>query len=668
MGRLALAVPGPLSALGLEAAAPNLLWGLLGLVPLAVLQLYARRRRRVVVPFAPLLAETLGPAREQAWWRRLREALSLLLRAAALSAVVFALAGVGAVSADAPDPHAILVLDEDATLAAREGAGPRAAEARALARAWLDARPREPDRLRGPVSVVVAGPVPRVLAVGERDPARLAALLADYAREPLAGRGDLGGGLALARALAGRLGGPARGVVISAREAPGAAPHAAAPGAGPGADGLAVEWLGVGRTRTNHRLLDARAEAQPDGGWRLLFEVDSEAPGRRRLALEVLLGDEVLGGAEAEVEGPGSTARLEVRLGPAPRARGVRARLSPTDDYPPDNEAWLWLPARPAVSVLLVHDGAPRPYTVAALAALDFLDAAASGQVLARDLARAAARDVTVVDGAALSPGSLGPGAWVFLAPLGGDLPFEVGREVADPLVWRTRAHHPLLRGLDLSEAYAVRAFALAGHGLEPLAFAEGAAVVAEGARDGVRYVVLGIDPEGSALPLRAAFPLLIRNALRRLGLEPRQPLPERLGPGAPLARPPGAAAGGVRWRLGEGGPEVHDPPGRPEPPGLPAGWSGILWRKVGEGPFEAVGAASDLDPTRRVTPARPAAEAPAPAVALAPAGQRWRLLWLFLAVACLAADLLWLGSARRRSRGGPAGGAGGARGAPRAA
>ena len=68
--------------MSLSVARPEVLWALLLAVPLVLLHLY--RRRRMVVPFLPLLVEAVGPRRAGGGWHKLRELLSLILQVLAV--------------------------------------------------------------------------------------------------------------------------------------------------------------------------------------------------------------------------------------------------------------------------------------------------------------------------------------------------------------------------------------------------------------------------------------------------------------------------------------------------------------------------------------------------------------------------------------------------------
>jgi hypothetical protein len=277
------------------------------------------------------------------------------------------------------------------------------------------------------------------------------------------------------------------------------------------------------------------------------------------------------------------------------------------------------------------------------------IDAAGSGLVAAADVARAPRADVVLVDGVALPDGSLRPGAWLFLAPLAGETPFAVGEPSREPLVWRTAEGHPLVRDVDLATAYVSRAFPIEerdepGATARGLAFAEGKAVVAEGERGGVRWVAIGLDPEATDLPVRAALPLLLRNAVLALARAPGEPLEPHHRVGRPL-RPRVALPGGPLARVRSGAFAAEGVRIAPEGPtwtvpAAAAGEAEVATEGAG-GAWRGRTAFLDLDPRRTVAPARPRSAPPA-AVALPEEDEsRWRgrLLWaaLFLLVADLA-------------------------------
>ena len=648
--------------MALDWAEPRALWGLLLVLPVVAAHLYRRRRRRLEVAFVPLLRESVAPVRALGAWRRLAEGARLLLRTLALACLVLALAGPRPAEAQVPPTDLVVVLDLDATTSAVESRGREGVETR-LDRAVDLARALILAHDGGRTGLVAAGAVPRVLVAPTEDRApSLAALddVAAIASEPVAA--DLVAAIAAA-APSEPAARPRRVVLVTSRPLPAGAPEG-------------VVAVGAGAASDDQGFSDLSVAPSADGTARVVRVVVSNRAAEER-ARRVRAGFRGAPGPlePREVRVPaGGTAEVRIVVLP-PRGGGCLVlELEGDDAWPGNDVASAWLDSGTRPSVLVVHGGAPRPFVSAVLDALgDGVDRAASGFVAVGDLARAARRDVTIVDGVALPAGALYPGGWVFLAPLpaGGAAPFSTGRAVKDPLVWRTETSHPLLRGVDLSTAYVVRAVTLTAPGARPLAWAEGEPVVAEGEDAGVRWLAFGLDPDGSDLPLRAALPVLLRNAIRRLGAAPLAPLPafvregqalrprapwpgplpvavafEHLGRTFPSRRERAAGRGAARpavagapWTL-----ETFDAegPARDVPPGGP--WLVTVSSKDGAAHATV---AEHLDPPFDVTPARPPTAAPPPAPPRAPRGDRpWTSVLLAVAGATLLADAL-LGARR---------------------
>ncbi len=634
-------------------AQPTALWGLAALVPIALFHLYFRRRRRVLVPFTPLLLESMGPVRREARFKRLREAASLLARMLALVCAVLALGGLRPAEAEAPVADLFVVVDADITTAARESGGAtRLAHAQELARAFVRSVPtRGAGQLSALVSVLVAGQAPRLLVPPTRDLADALKRL-EPALVPAPAEADLGATVALALEGAARRE-AARVVVLTARAFE------------PPRTAIALDVLGTGTTRRDQRIVELGVDHAEDGGGyavRLAAINDEESARTRRVVVRV--DGEIVASEDLTLEaGDAREVQFEV---PSPRqAAWLEVELEGDDAFPGNDAVEVRLAPVPKPSVLVVHSGRVRPYVMATLEALGaegLIDKDRSGYVRASDVTKARPRDVTLVDGVGLPRDALRPGAYVFLAPLAGALPFELGEEVRKPLIWRTVPGHPLIDGLDFRRAFVVRGRALKGAGLEPLAYAEGRPIIAEGERGGARYVVLGLDPEGSMLPVQGALVLLVRNAILRLARAPVAPLKpfyrrgEALRPEVDLpggadadlvwdgvrkdALLAGAGRGRARARIASDGVVWRVPAGAvgrvrvATGAGTAAAWSG--WTSL-----------VDLDPARTIAPARPAAEAPPAAAARADQATRWRTLLLALAVLFLLLDLALVARAR---------------------
>ncbi|MDA1194911.1 MAG: BatA domain-containing protein, partial [Planctomycetota bacterium] len=537
----------------LEFALPVALWGLLAALPIVAFHLYFRRRRRVFVAFAPLLVESAGLVRSEARFRRLRDFASLALRLLALTCAVLALAGLRPVDASPPARDLLLVIDADITTAAREADGVLRLElARRLAQDFVRAQPARAgdlDRTAGVVGVVLAAGSARLLLAPTDDRARALGRLA-LPLVPEATRVDLTAAVSIALAAATERA-AADIVVLTARPVvkPSLPAH--------------VGWrvVGTGSVRDDQGFVDFALERAADGGsYVVRATVRNDAAVARERTLIVRVGD-VESARETLVLGPEASRDVTFEVTATADPKWLELALQGADAFPGNDAVLARLApgARPAV--LVVHDGAVRPYTAAvieALAAEGLVDAARGGYVRGGDLGRAPAADVVLVDGVALPRTALVPGAYLFLAPLAGALPFEIRGSVDRPLLWRMAAGHPLVAGLSLEKAYVARGQALAGEGLVPLAWAEDAVMIAEGERGGVRYVVLGLDPEGSALPLQLALPRLVRQAVLRLARAPAQALAPLYRPGE-ILRPLTPLPGGPQAELVWGG-SVTDP------------------------------------------------------------------------------------------------------------
>lgn len=232
---------------------PRALWLLLLAVPLVAAHLVRRRRVRVSVPYVGLLLEARGPARGGGLGRRLSDHAPLLCRVLALAALALALAGPRP-SPPAPLVALVLVVDADVTSGARESDG-RTRLAQALDLAAAEARAHS----AGPVSVVVAGLVPSVLAQDAQDREALARRLSDRAApavEPAPGAADLASALISAWALAGD-----RGLVrvLTARALPATSLPASS---GPASR---LEALGTGAADEDQGFVDLRVTAAVEG-------------------------------------------------------------------------------------------------------------------------------------------------------------------------------------------------------------------------------------------------------------------------------------------------------------------------------------------------------------------------------------------------------------------
>ncbi len=643
--------------MGLELALPAALWGLAVGVPVILAHLYFKRRRRIEVPFVGLLRETIGTTRTVARFRKLREAAALCARLLALTCAVLALGGLRPAQADKPPVDLMIVIDADVTTSAVEADGRiRLAHGLELAAAHVRAH------MDGRVGAILASDAPFVVSSLSKDREHVAekidALRAEVERGealPAATRVDLYGAQ-----------GQACGAVDLDRDRVHLITARAHFDTHPDDDEFPtnaplhdVRVFGAGRARDDQGIVGFSVTSQQEGAsYRVTLRVRNSLDRATVRRLVGVVGNAVIFDEMLSIEASGAVdASFDTE---APKAgEWLRLTLGGSDAFPVNDQvsAWLVPPLHP--SVLLVRGRNARRHTVAALQTLGVLkdiDAAGSTVVDPGELARADMRDVVVVDGVTVPAGSLRPGAYLFLAPLAGDLPFDVGAPIEKPLVWRMERDHPLVRQLDFTTPYVESATPVKGEGLRPLAYAEGQPVVAEGERDGIRYVVLGLDYGDSQLLMDANVPILIRQAIRRLAYAPKAPLapfyvtgdvlrPQTALPGGPTAR--------VAWKNGGAGDAVVT---RVDPEGegwtLPAGAHGeaVITTGSDEQPtWQGRTGFVDLDPERDITPARAQAVAPDPARETTPKSEVWRRWLIAGAVLFLLLDLLLV--RRRKDR-----------------
>src|SRR5437899_1623047 len=123
-----------LSGLSAGAGAAIALGGAAALTGLYLLKL---RRRRVVVPFAPLWIPQGGDRRSERWARRLRRWLSLAVQLALFGLILLAAAAPVPAAADRAGRSLLILIDRSASMSASDEPGTRLGAARARAQALV---------------------------------------------------------------------------------------------------------------------------------------------------------------------------------------------------------------------------------------------------------------------------------------------------------------------------------------------------------------------------------------------------------------------------------------------------------------------------------------------------------------------------------------------------
>jgi hypothetical protein len=249
----------------------------------------------------------------------------------------------------------------------------------------------------------------------------------------------------------------------------------------------------------------------------------------------------------------GATATLP--LGEVEHSGGLlEVRLEPWDDFGWDDRVLLMLPATKPLAVAVVSDK-PSPFLVEALRAMPDVADPAKTTLVAPNAPASSLDGVDVV----IAEGVAAPAGKPSLTFVG------AGPRVAEkPLLWGVGTH-ALLAGVDLSPLRIERAVVLdVAAGETPIVASAAGTVGVVGETDGMRRVTFGFRPDATTLPLEAAFPLLVRNALRWLAKPPAapryvvagEPWPDGDGALVPYSAPwgssvvttPAGASTVVRW------------------------------------------------------------------------------------------------------------------------
>jgi VWA domain-containing protein/aerotolerance regulator-like protein len=530
---------------GLAIAGAAILTGLYLLKP---------RRRRVLVAFAPLWLPGAGERRSERWARRLRRWLSL-----ALQALVFGLLLLGGAdprpgAADRAGRTVVVLVDRSASMSATDEPGTRLGAARARARALVTGLGRA-DR------ALVASFAGDVTAESgfETDAQRLSRAV--DAVTPSEEPADLGRALSFAAAVLRGQPHPTLVLVSDGRFSDDARASvqwdgvAASEGEAPSLAGVDVRWARVGRRARNVALVAFAARRLPGDPTSVEAALTLRNFGDARSTVTVEIAAGASGAPVDRVRfalAPGETRRHVLPDVAAPGARLV-ARLLESDDLSADDRAYAVVPGLERLRVLRV--GAPNLYLDGALLSLGETVAVHGARAEAAEAGRArwGTYDVVIFDGVAPAPAPAA-GHFLYLAPRGPGSPFPGRGVLRDPVFSDTRRGHPLLRQLDLADVNVAEAERLTlAPGDVSVASSFGAPLIAARERPGLRVAALAFDVRRSDLPMRAAFPLLVANALGWLaGTEAREVVPAIVGRTARVPAPHGAPQVEVRDPAGE--------------------------------------------------------------------------------------------------------------------
>jgi len=502
-------------------------------VPL-LLALYTLRRRRMEATVSSLLLWVLpaGEPQGRTLFRRLRLPLILLLQILLVMALALALSRPGLLTRSTGFGRAILIVDTSASMQATDERPSRFARGMREARAVLDGLAPGEEAL-----LIEAGPRPTVAVPLTREGSELRAGLARL--RPHDAGADMAAALRLAAAFAEGAGPTEVHVFTDQASGQVLAPlprtvdlrvHAV----GGAAPNVAITGL---RVRKNYY----------SGGQHELF-VALANTGRETVTFPLVVTLEGTRLSRQQVTLPPQTRRSLIVPFSYRGGGALEVTAEVGDALAVDNRGWALLPPPRTLRVLLVTSG--NLFLEQALRSDPQVELTTTLPPLFSG--DPGDHDVVVLDGAA--PALLQRGRYVLVNTVAGNTPLEVVGTIRNPVVVDWDRSHPAMRFLDLSQVLieeALRVRPLAGSRtliestLTPLALA-----FEEG---GSRIVFVGFDPLRSDLPLRAAFPLFLSNALRWLYPTRLEDLPLQAATGHPLsvAVPPGVT--GVRVAAPDG-------------------------------------------------------------------------------------------------------------------
>ena len=524
------------AAAGLALAGAAILTGLYLLQP---------RRRRVIVAFAPLWLPGAGERRSERWARKLRRWLSLALAALVFGLLLLAAADPRPMTADRAGRAVVILIDRSASMAATDEPGSRLGAARAQARA-LVAGLGAHDR-----ALVASFAADVTAETGfEADASRLARAIDAVA--PTEEPGDLSRALGFAASVLRGQPHPTLVLVSDGRFSDDARAGVrwddARPDAVSSLAGIDVRWSRVGRRARNVALLAFAARRLPADPTSVEAAVTLRNFGdaAATVTLEITAAGTPVDRARVRLA-PGETWRHVLPDVAAPGARLV-ARVLEGDDLAVDDRAYAAVPGLERLRVLRV--GPPNLYLDGALLSLGETIAVHGARAETAEATRArwSSYDVVILDGVAPAPPPTA-GHFLYLAPRGPGSPFPGRGVVRDPVVSDVRRGHPLLRQLDLADVNIAEADRLTlAPGDVAVASSFGAPLIVARERPGLRVAALAFDVRRSDLPMRAAFPLLVANALAWLaGTDAREIVPAVVGRAARVPAPRGATRVEIR-------------------------------------------------------------------------------------------------------------------------
>ncbi len=465
-------------------------------LPLVLLYFLKVRRREQRVASLLLWDPSLRDREASAFFQRLQRDPLLILQLLALLALSVALARPAVTLMGDGARKVVVVLDTSASMKATDVSPSRFDVARGQALGLVRRLSEGAE-----VMVIETGVQPRVTAALARDRERaLAAIRAAQARD-----------------LPNRLVEAVRTARALVAADPRAEIHVFTDGAfalpsGPETSDPRVRWVGVGRRSQNVGITNLSIRKNYFGSfdYQAFVSLVNYTAEPQTFTFTLELDRQPIAEKQVTLE---PSVRRSVVL-PFSHGGGgtVMARLQIDDDLAVDDVAYAVLPPPRKIAVLLVSSG--NLFLEKVLAT----DPHVSLEVKTPDQYQGGMGEADVVILDSVAPPRAGPGRFVFVNAVPGDVPLEVLGRIDRPTIMDWDRAHPIMRHVEfakvaIEDALRVRPLA-AGR---PLVEAVGGPLIYALEEPHRKALFIGFDLFKTDLPLRIAFPLILSNGLRWL-------------------------------------------------------------------------------------------------------------------------------------------------------
>ncbi|MBX3176573.1 MAG: VWA domain-containing protein [Candidatus Hydrogenedentes bacterium] len=472
--------------------------GLLLFIPVILLYLLKQRRARVTVSTLLFWDDILRDEHRVASVTRLRKLLSLLLQLLVLLLLILALARPILASDALGARRVVILVDVSASMHAREGERTR----------FDIARDHAHDVIAGLASgdaamLVAVGPQPDIVV--PLTESRRALREALDAVQPEHTPANLSAALHLLHQLPPDPRETWVYVVSDGSLDP--VPFDPPPD-------MRFAFLAAGSRQDNIGIVAFQARPLPASprDFEILFEVVNESDEPRTLPFALFVGDNLVDANEVTIPARGAAHRSIRQF--SPEGGPVRLELETGDAFPLDDTAHAVLPAVEDTRVVLVTEG--NLFLESALATADGIDLSVAPPAAYAPGAAEGGHAVYVFDGWA--PENPPDAHAIYIGRWPATLGIAAEGEIADPMITDWERDHPINRRLSLANITIGGAPRLAApDNFATLVSSFGQPLVLLDDTAEHRALVVAFNTAQSDLPLRAAFPMLIANAIQYL-------------------------------------------------------------------------------------------------------------------------------------------------------